>query len=296
MAVLERRQLAGLAFWISPALESLGVVHAFSTRHGGVSASPFDSLNLGRALVDEPDAEAHVQENLRRFRVAALAGLDVVSARQVHGAAVVDASALVSARVAAEASIPREASVAGASRACRAWVASGCDAAQASACEADAIVADTAGIAAMIRVADCAPVLLACARSGIVAAVHAGWRGVVSGVIEATIDRMAARGADVRALRAAIGPCIGARAFEVGEEVAAQFEQRELGESVRPRPGMRPTIDLACAVRRLLLRAGLAAPSIDGGELCTVELAEDFFSYRRDGARSGRMAAAIART
>lgn len=272
MAELERHERAGLAVWLSPALRSLGFAHAFSTRHGGVSEGVFDSLNLGRAG-DAGDDPARVDENLRRFSDAALGGAPLMRVRQVHGAAVFDADAATNGSVAPGSGVSDGAVI-----------------------EADAIVTASSDRAAMVRVADCAPLLLACPRSGIVAAIHAGWRGVIGGVIEATLARMHERGANPRELRAAIGPCIGPRVFEVGPEVSGEFERRDLGSRVLPRAGRRPTIDLAGAAAELLEREGVARAHIDRSDLCTVELDRDFFSYRRQGARSGRMAAAIAGT
>jgi len=287
MAELERIERDGIAFWRSPGLRELGFIHAFSTRLGGVSEGVFDSLNLGRSG-EHGDDPARVDENLRRFH-RAMFGRDaldggrlpaLVRVRQVHGNGVVDAEH------------DRNGTA-----------------------EADAIVSADARCAATVRVADCAAILIACPRTGAVAAVHAGWRGVVAGVIEATISRLGERGAAPGDLRAAIGPCIGARAFEVGPEVAAAFEARDLGSRVLARNGDRvascrggaarhhgtndshdakPTIDLAGAVADLLERAGVRRHGVDRSDLCTVELERDFFSYRRQGPMSGRMAAAIA--
>ncbi len=293
MAALERREQQGLAVWISPALDTLGFVHAFSTRIGGVSRAPFHSLNLGRAAVDDADDAASVAENLRRFRAATLGGAATVSARQVHGAAVIDASRLAvpPASTARTADGPVDAAAAEAvsSEAACGTAAS----ADATCAEADAVVSAPGQPAALVRTADCAAVLLACPRSGLVSAVHAGWRGVIAGVVEASLARLVQRGADLASIRAAIGPCIGPRAFEVGLEVAEAFSRRGLEVCIRPRAGRRPTIDLAAAVAMVLERAGVGQDRVDRADLCTVEDEHDFFSYRRDGARSGRLAAAI---
>lgn len=288
MAALERHMRDGVVFWTSPALASLAVTHAFSTRHGGVSQGPFHSLNLGRSTGAEGDDARRVAENLRRFQTAALDGRRTVSVRQVHGAAVFVTGGRehLPGRQTAE---RKGTQSAGASRPPPDAVRS-----QSGACEADAIVGDDPDRALLVRVADCAPVLLACPRSGVVAAVHAGWRGVVAGVVESAVTSMADQGAVVDDIRAAIGPCIGEGAFEVGDEVVEAFRHRDLGAFVHRRQGARARIDLAASVRALLERMGIDPTHVDGGELCTVEREDDFFSYRRDGARSGRMAAAIA--
>ena len=164
--------------------------------------------------------------------------------------------------------------------------------------EADAVVArgelpaGARGLAVGVRVADCVPLLLADRRSGDVAAVHAGWRGVVAGVVRASIDALAReRGS----LVAAIGPCIGACCFEVGRDVADQIvgacgDGRVLVWEARDKA----YVDLRAAVRAQLLALGLARAHIDDVPGCTKHEGERFHSYRRDGAGSGRMLAAIA--
>jgi len=254
-----------------------------------MSAAPFDSLNLGRAggvAAELSDPQANLTENLRRFQ-AAVGVIDRPIARvhQVHGAAVVDATACSSLAMSGrDGAVARDAS------------ATALDSRSAAPdAMADALVAIDAAPALMITVADCAPILIACPRSGVISAIHAGWRGVVAGVIDAAITRMAALGAERSELRAAIGPCIGIDAFEVGDEVADAFAQVDLCSTVRRSTHERAHIDLSAAVEQQLRRAGVLLTHIDRSERCTVTDAHDFFSYRRDGARSGRMAAIIAR-
>jgi YfiH family protein len=142
---------------------------------------------------------------------------------------------------------------------------------------ADALVADERDTAVGVRVADCVPVLLASSTSGAVAAVHAGWRGVVAGVV-ASAFRLGAF--DL----AAIGPCIGACCFEIGEDVA-----QKLAPHVRDGRG-----DLRAAVRAQLRAQGLPDAQIDDVAGCTRCDAERFFSHRRDGEAAGRHFAVIA--
>lgn len=180
--------------------------------------------------------------------VAALGAGDIVRVKQVHGARAVKA-------------------------------------AEAPGQEADALVAAPMGepVAVGVRVADCVPVLVASADTGGVAAIHAGWRGVVAGVVPAGVELLG-RGA----LVAAIGPCIGACCFEVGAEVAERIG------FVTRRAGEKAYVDLRAAVRAQLRVLGLADEAIDDVPGCTKHEPERFHSFRRDGANSGRMLAAIA--
>ena len=157
--------------------------------------------------------------------------------------------------------------------------------------EADAIVAGTRSspVAVGVRVADCVPVLLADEASGAVAAIHAGWRGVAAGVVRAA-------GAELQggSLLAAIGPCIGACCFEVGQDVAAEIARASHGaEVVRVRAGDKAFVDLRAAVRAQLRALGVDDARIEDVPGCTRHEPR-FHSYRRDGNASGRMLAAIA--
>jgi len=160
----------------------------------------------------------------------------------------------------------------------------------ARASEADALIARAPGSAVGVRVADCVPVLLANPRTGAVAAVHAGWRGVVGGVIPRAIDALGG-GAE---LLAAVGPAIGPCCFEVGEEVADQIAGVTSPAVVRPREGARPHVDLWLAARWQLVARGVQQIELVGG--CTFCAPDCWHSFRRDGAQSGRMLAVIAAT
>lgn len=259
----------------SDVLRRHGFPHGFSTRVGGVSPAPFASLNLGfpQALEQADAAEriggcsvgdlrhnepARIERNTAVFLDACgLGRCRPARARQVHGARTVDA---------AEA---------------------------APGCEADAIVSVDPDLAAMVRTADCVPILVACPRAGCVAAIHAGWRGLVEGVIGSAVDRLVGLGASRDALVASIGPSIGWEVYEIGEEVAARFVAAGLDAAVR-RGSAKPRLDCHRAARDLLLRAGVAADRVDGEPVCTYRNEREFFSARRDGAISGRLGAAIA--
>ena len=231
-----------------------------STRTGGVSQAPWDSLNLGVAVGDDPLA---VAENRRRF--AALTAAQPLWLRQVHGCTVVHASAAL---LAAEAP------------------------------QADAAWTDEPGVACVVQVADCMPVLLAAPAGRAVAAAHAGWRGLAGGVVEATLAALctAARCEPPQVL-AWLGPCIGPRRFEVGADVLQAFAQApDRADPQRfmvgaPSDGVpRWLANLPQLARDRLARAGVQR--VSGGNWCTVEQRSRFFSYRRDGV-TGRLAAAI---
>lgn len=277
MASLERIEPKdGVVVYRSALLASHGFAHAFSTRHGGVSPAPFGSMNLGIASAPgEPDTEANVAANAGRLMDAIGAGASrMVRVRQVHGRAVHACTRAGQ----------------GAPEGHDATAGHG-----AAAPEADAVVSDLPSHAACVRTADCVPVLVACTATGAVAAIHAGWRGIVAGVVPHAVAALRERcGADPAAMAAAIGPCIGREVYEVGPEVAAEFAGAVGGAHVLAAGPTRPREHIDCfgAVRSQLLACGIPMRSIDGTELCTFR-SPDFFSFRRDGARSGRMGAVI---
>jgi len=245
----------------SARLHAAGFRHAFFTRHGGVSAGPYATLNFSRSVGDRA---AHVERNLCR----AAATLRVPPARlyvvaQVHGADVVEITAADTPEAVARR-------------------------------PGDALIARADGLACGVRVADCVPVLLADRASGAVAAVHAGWRGVVADVVGAAVAALRAGAPGEPDLVAAIGPHISAAAFEVGEDVATALGAVAPGvPAVRQSPGGRPCVDLRALVRAELVRAGVPMAAIDDVAGCTFSEPDRFFSFRRDGAHSGRHLAAI---
>ncbi|HEY4392754.1 MAG TPA: peptidoglycan editing factor PgeF [Polyangia bacterium] len=236
-------------------------VHGFSTRAGGVSAPPFDTLNLGGKWGDDPAA---VSENRRRLERAA--GGPVVSPRQVHGVNVVRVRAAD-------------------------------DRAALARTDADGLCTDAPGVVLGVFVADCIPALLVDPRSGAVAAVHAGWRGTVAGVLPGAVRVLGGEfGARPGDLRVALGPAIGPCCFEVGPEVVAAFEAlcpdaRARGivlPSPRGAPG-KANVDLKAANRLLLERAGVSPEAIDAGPECTHCDRARFYSFRRDGNATGQL-------
>jgi YfiH family protein len=224
-------------------------VAAFSTRRGGMSAAPFDSLNLSEGVGDDSVA---VRANRRKLFGAL--GLDlerIAWATQVHGAHVLT---------------PRGAGLAG---------------------TGDALVARGPEVVLAVGAADCLAVLAWDRAGRAVAAAHAGWRGLVAGILPRTLDLLAGLDVAPEHLEVALGPRIGPCCFVVGPEVAARFPA-ELVRSARHAGPDRVTVDLAAEARRQLLGAGVGAASIlDQGE-CTACRPESYFSHRRDRGRTGR--------
>jgi hypothetical protein len=259
--MLEAVVVRGVTFYRSPLLTRVGVPHAFSTRVGGVSDGPFASLNLGNPSTgDLRDPATNIDENWRRLAGASGIGdRPIRRVSQVHGCGVIDADART----------------------------------DLSTTTADAIVTRDSSCAAAVRIADCVPILLSSDDGKAVAAVHAGWRGVVAGVLPATLRHMRRHGASN--IIAAIGPCIGFDAFEVGPEVVTTFENLfPSNPPVNLNENGKGRIDLRDAVRRQLLDAGVTPENIDTTDRCTVRDADEFFSHRRDAGLTGRLAAAIA--
>lgn len=226
---------------------------AFTLRTGGVSEPPFDDFNIAAHVGDDPRA---VAENRRRLRHRLELPAEPVWLEQVHGQRVID--------------LDRQTS---------------CD----SLGPADGAVTRTAGSVCAVQVADCMPVLLAARDGSAVGAAHAGWRGLAGGVLEAAVRAMNTPGGE---LLAWLGPAIGQRHFEVGEEVRAAFLAADAGASVAFSANDRGRwqCDLYALARRRL--AALGVNAIHGDSWCTFADRGRFFSYRRDG-RCGRMAALI---
>lgn len=280
----------------SELLTRLGVPHAFTTRIGGVSNGVFESLNFGNPAEfkgEQRDPPANIQRNLELVQHAiGAAWREVVQVYQVHGASV---HVLISGRR----SHPTQNDT-----------------------KADAMVTRDPSRVLVVRVADCAPVLLTSGDAKVVAAVHAGWRGVVSGVLLNAVRVVQSEGA--REISAAIGPCIGAASFEVGPEVLDEFVRafgsemvgelpsgwrvgdaiegvnevsgiagRGAGEQPRVvawrRADGKAQVDLRGALEVQLRDVGVDRARIEHVGGCTARDASLYFSHRRELGKTGRL-------
>ncbi len=228
-----------------------GIRHGFFTRRGGVSTGLYDSLNCG---LGSDDDTALVLENRRRIGVSLggdveRSGGGVVTLYQEHGT-----TALTISSPPSRDALPR----------------------------ADAIVSTTPGLVVGVLTADCAPVLMADAEAGVVAAAHAGWRGALYDVVGSAVREMERQGAKRERITAAVGPCIAQAAYEVGPEFEATFLERDPLYAAffsRKTPRDRPHFDLPGFVIKRLEEAGVGG--IEDLALCTCENESLFFSYRR---------------
>lgn len=270
---------------------------AMTTRNGGVSTGPFASLNLGLGA-DDPAA---VAENRRRLRAALALPAEPGWLRQVHGTTAVRLAPHPSPLPAGgeRESLARgeNGSVARGQRARDSLSPrlgeEGQGEGPSSPPEADASYTLDAGVVCVVQAADCLPVLLCDDAGAMVAAAHAGWRGLAAGVLEATVAALPVRPGS---LMAWLGAAIGPHSFEVGAEVRQTFLEHDPAAAAAfaagPQPG-KYRADLYALARQRLARAGVAR--VFGGGLDTWADASRFFSYRRDG-RCGRMAALAWRT
>jgi hypothetical protein len=279
---LLRKSANGVALLqVAPFLKIPWLVHGFSASQGGLSPLRREKvLNLG---FTEWDTRENVLENRQLFQSALGADrLTLVALKQFHSDIVCEFQ-----------SSPAEP------------------------CSADASISNTPNLLLGIQTADCVPILLVDPKNRAVAAVHAGWRGTLKRIVEKTIGRMKmqfrTRPAD---LLAALGPAIGGCCYEVGTEVAASFhsqfpqapewfDELRTGDEPNPLqwlnqfpPGHQPPpknvrLDLRKANRAQLIAAGVHAKKIFVSELCTFCRSDLLFSYRKNGAESGRMMAAI---
>ena len=253
----------GVLCYRSSLLEDCGVVHAFSTRIGGVSHGAFASLNLGNPSGTAiRDAQQNITENYGRLLAGlGLTGKKLCRVHQVHGTGILPVQ---------QGDTPPLAQ------------------------QADALLTQAPEFILSIRTADCVPILVADSTGRHVAAVHAGWRGVVAGILPATLAALQRMGVPIANLRVAIGPCISVTAFEVGQEVADDFHRLfPRHPVVQVQPNAKPHVNLPLAVKLQAMHFGLAAEQVDNADLCTFRDKAMFFSHRRDAELSGRLAAVI---
>lgn len=224
---------------------------AFSLRNAQYN-SERDISGLNLSVSTNDDRDVVLQNRERFYRSLGLSESDVARGRQVHGnqVHVVEAGGIHS--------------------------------------DGDGFVTNVPGVAVSVMVADCAAILLADRKSGVVGALHAGWRGTVAGIIASGIDAMKSLGADPSDVEAYIGPCISQACFELGDEVASQFPDRYVDRS-----GPKPHADIRAWLRDQLVEEGVPSANIEVDPSCTFADESRFYSYRRQGLSSGRMMAII---
>jgi YfiH family protein len=243
------------------------ILHGFTTRQGGVSRPPYDSLNLGAHVGDDPE-----DVEINRYKVTDCLDFkrsQVALAAQIHGDKVVEVTSGAADPVA----------------------------------DADALITNTPDVLLMLFFADCVPVYLVDPVHRAVGLVHAGWRGTKANIVGKTVKAMTrAFGTDPKMLLAASGPCIGAESYEVREDVARHFRDvpvdRYVGTVIPVWPKNELTgtfaLDLRQVIYLQLIQAGLSQRLISIAPHDTVRNRKDFFSHRRDGAATGRMAGLLA--
>ena len=222
------------------------LVAGVSTRHGGKSTKAYQTLNLGLHTDDHPDT---VQQNLSLFcRDLGISPQALARSYQVHGDVIWETK--------------------------EPGYTSGYD----------AIIAHAPSIFAGVGIADCCPILLADPARGCAAAIHAGWKGTVAQIVSKTASAMISQGSNPADILAYIGPCISLAHFEVGDEVAEQFEFKE-------KRGARWHVDLKASNEAQLRNVGIS--QIEISEYCTIENNDLFFSHRKEKGITGRMLAII---
>ena len=229
-------------------------VHAcVTTRLGGVSKPPFDSMNLATHVGDDLQA---VEQNRQLLRQQLQLPQEPRWLEQVHGVQVADGDCL-------------------------------------SQCQADAFYTDRSDVVGVVLTADCLPVFIANSCGSEVAVAHAGWKGLLQGVVEHTVKRFLSTPAE---LRVWLGPAIGPEVFEVGEEVRQGFieeagqDKAAVSACFKSKENGKWLADIYALARYRLKRLGISR--VSGGDFCTVSDQHMFYSYRRDG-KTGRMASLI---
>ena len=247
-----------------------GGVDAFvSTRLGGVSGGPFESLNLGLRVGDDPEK---VVENRRLLFGAFGIGLErSVWCKQIHA----DGVTVIGAADAGRGSTEEESIVEG----------------------TDALVTDVPGLSLCVTVADCVPVVIFDPERAVVGLAHAGWGGTVARISSRTVAVMRERfGCDPATIAAAIGPSIGPAGYEVGEDVIERARAgfgEAASEILRPAPGGKAFFDLWSANRIDLEDAGIAGERIEVSGIASEEHLDEFYSHRHEGGETGRFIAAV---
>lgn len=261
------REAGGVKVLVSRHLESAGFVNGFSTRHGGVSAFPENSLSLSGF---DDDSEENIIENRRRFLATFPDKYKLALALQVHG---------VNIRI-----VSTEEDIGD------------------SEINADAVMSDLDNVLAAAKTADCVPVLIGDTTSGAFAAVHAGWRGTAQSIVKIAIGKMTELyGSKPADLACAIGPAACGRSYEVGPEVVKTFIDsiHDGSQYFTPTHNGHALVDLHACNRDQLISSGVKAGNISTAPFCTIERSDLFFSYRRergDFRRTGRLLSVIGRS
>jgi polyphenol oxidase len=260
------REKDGVRVLINRVLEENGFTNGFSTRSGGVSDFPENSLNL--AGYDEDSAE-NIAENRRRFLSVFDADLTLASCWQIHSAEV-------------------------------RHVKDRADAADGDH-KMDALVSDTKGVLLGVKTADCVPVLLGDPKTGAFAAIHAGWRGTVQSIVLKALEKLREiYGVKPEDLIAAIGPAATCQNYEIGQDVIDEFGRNfpDSAHLFTPTKENHALIDLHTANKEQLLGAGVREENISVAPLCTMERTDLFFSYRKEKklyGKTGRLMSVIGR-
>lgn len=250
------RERDGVKVLVSRSLEDAGFVNGFSTRMGGVSPFPENSLNLAGFNEDSAD---NIYENRRRFLAVFGGNFNLAAVWQVHGDVIKT-------------------------------VANAEDIGDSND-HADAIVSDLPAVLAGVKTADCVPVLLGDRKTGAFAAIHAGWRGTVQSIVSKAVKKLVETyGTEPKNLIAAIGPAAGCRNYEIGQDVIDEFASNFTGSEkyfTSTREG-HALVDLHLANRDQLLNCGVASDNIFIAPFCTMDRPDLFFSYRLEKQKYGK--------
>lgn len=274
---MDLQENQGVKYLQLPAWGDLnGLVHAFSTRWGGVSPAPYNELNVSFNVGDK---HKNVAENRRRlFTALGLKNNPVVKVRQVHGEQVLAVTLEVVLRSDFPVGLMSE--------------------------TYDALITDLKGVGLSITTADCLPLLFYDERLGVIGAAHAGWRGVAQNIAAKTIDELEmVYGCDVEDLQVALGPGIGPCCYRVDQPVLETLAA--MGDFPLNAPTLTPEepnqggeitqwrLDMKAIVEQQLTQAGVLPKNLHAGGLCTACREDWFFSHRRDNGQTGRMMAVV---
>ncbi len=249
--------MAKPAFIRSKILANHGFTGIFTLRQGGISSAPFDEQNFGSGL---GDSDSNIKHNLHRLIKAAALPSIPHQAIQVHQTDLLWCNR--------QGYMHQQ--------------------------HADILLSNQAHTAVAVRVADCLPVLLADPKTEMIAAVHAGWRGTAAGIIKHAIRSMLDHGVKRKNLLAVLGPCIGPCCFAIGNETATALEQSTGGATNCISRAAEIHADLPEINRLQLIESGITGVHIETITACTACDPERFFSFRRDGKRTGRHLAVVA--